>query len=1141
MSPTSMSSQAVPNGKRCWPSSSPSMKAFTKQQINTSVPLTVTPATAVTPNGASSTASPATLSIQSSPEGPRGRYLPPDFSPTPLELPETTLSTPPLQQQQQFHSAMSEAIQASKSSPGIIRRLSGAARKLRHRQSSNHIQNRDRSSGPAILRRRSNSKNGVESDATSMLDNDFEADIEDVQEDPEPVQGLGLTVDSLSRKDGTARPKPALTQGGISPIVPPMLRKGTSLIKFTKKKKKNIQFVLDPDSAKVIWDPNDPSKQFYIDDIQQIRLQSDARNYREECGVPIEYEHRWFTIIYADPNRSKGRPSKTMHLVAPNQITFTMWTTTLDDLQKYRYELMSGVAGIRLNERTLRNHWKCEMAKIFKEAEHREEDETLDLQGVENLCHSFYIHCSSKVLHSKFDEADFGGKGYLNFAEFKDFVRKLKHRDDIQDIYKSLRPIESEGLPLEDFLKFLQQTQGIDVQRSRAHWIKIFNKYIRLANKSQSIPCGADELPTDMSSTAFTEFLCSDDNNIQNFEVTEAKFDKPLNEYFISSSHNTYLLGRQVAGGSSTEAYIRALQRACRCVEIDCWDGPDGKPMVTHGHTMTTSVLFADCISVIGRYAFESSPYPLILSLEVHCKPEQQQAMVEIMIRELGEQLVTEPLVSNANRLPSPEELRNRILVKVKAGHRSDSILEPPGRRDIPNGRRDRSFSSPWSRPQILDNSTIPNAPLPSSPPSMSPSEQASAWGPGRSSMTTTSMSSGSDSEASTRRNKTLRPDRSSSKKQKLKTSKIIPSLGRLGVYTQGFTFESFTTPESKSYNHIYSMAERRFEKLCSEADLKAQLEKHNMSYLMRVYPSGFRIHSTNPDPLIFWRRGVQMMALNWQTYDLPMQLNEAMFASGSDKLGYVLKPRELRESLSMQEEITEPSILGLGKMHKQRISFSVEVISAQQLPRPRGIAPDATLDPYVEIELFSAEDKSKGIASGEGGRDASARNGMVGVGSPLRKQTHIVQANGFNPIFNEKFTLCLDTKYPSLVFVRWTVWNSPDGRTYTRNQDASPLATFTAKLSSLEQGYRHLRLYDHNGDQFNCAALFCKIKKQEPVTIEREDPIPEKTNKSLKGRFNNSAFKRTLSVENRNGKRENVNSGSSKSTINGDKSSEGI
>ena len=257
-------------------------------------------------------------------------------------------------------------------------------------------------------------------------------------------------------------------------------------------------------------------------------------------------------------------------------------------------------------------------------------------------------------------------------------------------------------------------------------------------------------------------------------------------------------------------------------------------------------------------------------------------------------------------------------------------------------------------------------------------------------------------------------------------------------------------------------------------------------------------------------------MALNWQTYDFPMQMNDAMFASGSDKLGYVLKPRELRESLSIQEEISEPSIHGLGKIQKKLIRFSVEIISAQQLPRPRGIAPDAPLDPYIEIEMFSAEDKSKGIASGEGGQDASARNGVSGIGWPHRRRTHMVQANGFNPIFGETFKLSLETKYPSLVFVRWTVWNSTDGRNYNGNQAQTLLATFTSKLSSLEQGYRYLRLYDPNGDQFNCAALFCKIKKEEPVTVEGENPMPEKKRGfSLKA----STFKRTLSVEKEEGK----------------------
>ena len=997
---------------------------------------------------------------------------------------------------------------AASRSPGLIRRISrGAANRLRRRPSSKHLSNRDRSSGPVMLRRRSDSKIGVEPDA-DMIDNDFEADIEDVQEDPEPVHGLGLSLDILGLGNGTASLKPSLTKGGIAPIVPSKLQHGTLLTKVTKKKRKDLRFVLDTNSAKVFWDPSNASKQFYVDDIQQIRLQGDAKNYREACGVGPEYESRWFTIIYADQDRAKGRPVKTMHLIAPTQVIFELWTSTLDDLQRYRHELMDGVAGSRLNEKTLRGHWRCEMAKLFNGAPHRDDEENLDFSGVEKLCLSFHIHCSKNMLRAQFEKADTNKTGFLNFDEFKDFIRRLKYRPDIKDIYKSIDP-NSEGVSLDVFLTFLRETQGINVQANRPHWVKVFNKHVRQASKGVIIQDTADDPSVQMNFVAFSEFLCSHDNNIQNFKVPEVKFDKPLNEYFISSSHNTYLLGRQFAGSSSTEAYIRALQRACRCVEIDCWDGQDGRPIVLHGRTMTSSVLFADCISVIGKYAFESSPYPLILSLEVHCNPEQQQAMVDIMIRELGEQLVREPLTSPSYALPSPEDLRNRILVKVKAGKDSNLNL------GLPAGRRDRSFSSPWSRPQILDNSAIPGTPNLSSTPSVSPPGNGSVWGP-RGSMTATSISSASE-ESDAGRADSVRLKRSGSFKQR--KSKITKALGNLGVYTRGFKFQSFTLPESKGYNHVFSLGERRFESLCKVSDTKAQLEKHNMRYLMRVYPSGYRIQSTNPDPLVFWRRGVQMMALNWQTYDLPMQMNEAMFASGSDKLGYVLKPRELREPLSLEEEISEPSIHGLGRIQKKLIRFSVDIISAQQLPRPRGVAPDALLDPYVEIEMFSAEDKAKGVASGEGGSDASARNGMSGIGSPHRRRTHVVQANGFNPVFNDSFKLSLETKYPSLVFVRWTVWNSPDGRNFNTNPNADPLATFTAKLSSLEQGYRHLRLYDHNGDQFNCAALFCKIKKEEPVTIEREDPVPEKSG-LFKNKFQKSVFARTKSMEKRTGRR---------------------
>jgi len=1034
-------------------------------------PPSSTPTSACPGPGTPNTLTPAGTPYQLASEGVRGRgngYTLP--VPAPLELGEAIMAVPEAPGALESSSSNSKA-------PGLMRRISrGAANKLtRRRQSASQNDKRDRSSGPVIMRRRSDSKTGPQPSRDVALDSSNEDD------NSEALDGLGAwagSEPSSLRSESrmmSARDVVGGTAVAIAPKVDSALQRGTVLTKVTKKHRKQVRFFLDLGAAKVFWDPSNPAKRFYIDDIKEIRVGADARNYREEHQIPEDVERRWFTIVIADSERFKGRAVKTLHLIAPSDRILDLWSTTLEHISRYRIGLMAGLAGSGQSEAVLQAHWQREMSRRFPQGMRPGEEQSLDFAAVEKVCRSLHINCSKNMLRAQFTKADAARNGKLDFSEFKDFLGRLKERRDVKEIFKSRAADHKSGLTLEEFLFFLRDVQKEDVESDRAYWINLFERFVR---RSRRVPSDASDIsaptPALMSLETFSAFLTSPSNGIYASRAPQSRFDRPLNEYFISSSHNTYLLGRQVAGASSTEAYISALQQGCRCVEIDCWDGADGRPIVSHGRTLTTSVLFADCITVINRYAFISCDFPLILSLEVHCNPEQQLAMVKIMKDAFKEQLVLEPLMTNCYILPSPEDLKRRILVKVKT---CDETTSDSRSGTVGTHGRKRSASSPFVRPtpplDINPNTQLPSL---SSPPSIGPVD---GIGPlitqDRRSLTATSLSSATeDSDGA------LVSAHDEKKKRRRQKSKITKPLSDLGIYTRGYKWHSFSSPESRKYNHIYSFAERSFESICQGYDNKVALESHNRKYLTRVYPSGFRLRSSNFDPNKFWRRGVQMAALNWQTYDIGMQMNQAMFAAGTDRTGYVLKPESLR--------LPPPENEGpKRKIERKLIRFSVDVISAQQLPRPRTIGPEDNINPYVEIEMFSADDRGQSLVVGEGGMDASARSGMSGIGYPHRRRTKIEQSNGYSPVFNDRFKLSLETKYPDLVFVRWTVWSSVDGRS-AGNNNSVQLATFTAKLTSLSQGYRYLPLYDGSGDQYLFSTLFCRISKVDPVPVQRLD-----------------------------------------------------
>ncbi|KAM0714439.1 hypothetical protein Q7P37_010226 [Cladosporium fusiforme] len=989
-------------------------------------------------------------------------------------------------------SAMSEAMTGK--SPGLIRRLSrGAHNKLRRRASTTKsMRMRDQSAGPVLMRRRSDSNNSDLAQDVSDLELDSPPEIpDDVIEErshsrgaqstraPSKVRGRHNGLANVAGRPSNASSALSSFEGGIAPAISAVLEQGTWVTKHTTKRIKRIKIWLDPNSARVCWHASNFSKSFFIDDVREIRVGADSRYARDDVQVPQDQENRMISIIYELPERSKGRTIKNMHLMTPDAYITNLWADALNKVTRERIEIMNALSSsTEKSEKSMQMAWRQAMARKPSDA-----DESFTLDDAKWICRKLEINCSEHTVRTHFTRSDINGSGSLDYSQYRDFVASFKERKDIQNLYRNIKFGTDLEMDLDTFLEFLRVEQCVNVDKDRSLWEAVFDKYAKNASNQGRLP-DAEPLVgmRTMNMLGFQNFMTSSYNTPLVQSKGEVSLDRPLNEYFVSSSHNTYLLGRQVAGASSVEGYISALVKGCRCIEIDCWDGDDGRPMVTHGRTMTTKIPFADCVSVINKYAFHSTTYPLIVSLEVHCSADQQLAMVELMKKYWEAWIVLEPLMTNSVTLPSPEELKNKILVKVKASEESDFGM--PIAENLNGRSRARSITSTFTRTPSSEPSFVSASPLVNSPPTMSPSDSlvAAVSTPRGSTTSGPTMSPSSSSEDSDHHAAAI------DKGKKRKTSKIIPELGRLGVYSQGIKYGGFGAPEAKTYNHIFSFSENTFAKLTARnSDSKSLLERHNMHHLMRVYPGARRIDSSNFNPLQAWRRGVQMAALNWQTYDVHMQVNEAMFAAGSDRLGYVLKPEELRQAkhLPIADAVAD-DIEVKEKKWKKIVKFGVDIVSAQRLPRPRNTSSETPMNPYIEFEMYSAEDKARGIATGEGGTDASARDGMLGIGSPLRKRTRVVEGNGFDPVFNQPINMTVETKHTSLIFVRWTVWNSPDGR--RANSNNTLLATFTAKLDSLQQGYRHLPLFNPNGEQYRDAKLFVKIHKDPPVTLQHDD-----------------------------------------------------
>uniref|UniRef100_A0A8C3UN92 1-phosphatidylinositol 4,5-bisphosphate phosphodiesterase n=1 Tax=Catharus ustulatus TaxID=91951 RepID=A0A8C3UN92_CATUS len=598
---------------------------------------------------------------------------------------------------------------------------------------------------------------------------------------------------------------------------------------------------------------------------------------------------------------------------------------------------------------------------------------------------------------------------------YKTFLMNLCPRPEIDEIFTSHHLKAKPYMTKEHLAKFINKKQR-DTRLNDILFPPAKPEQVQsLIEKYE--PSGFNIQRGQLSPEGMVWFLCGPENNLIVLDKLMLYQDmtQPLSHYYINSSHNTYLTAGQFSGTSSPEMYRQTLLAGCRCVELDCWKGrpPDEEPIITHGFTMTTEILFKDAIEAIAESAFKTSPYPVILSFENHVdSPKQQAKMAEYCRTIFGDMLLTEPLEKYPLKpgvpLPSPKDLFRKILIKNK---KNQSM----------SGKRQSSLKKGKNmEPETTEQPTSVDA-------------EDTVW-----------AGDVIEEEPEEEDDQLRNLDEEEIKKMQSDEGTAglevtaYEEMSSLVNYIQPIKFNSFEVSAKKNRSYVISsFTEMKAGDLLSKFPL--QFVEYNKWQMSRIYPKGTRMDSSNYQPQMFWNVGCQMVALNFQTMDVPMQQNMALFEFNG-QCGYLLKHEFMRRPDKQFDPFSVDRIDGL-----VATTVCVTVLSGQFLS-------DRSVKTYVEVELLGLP------------RDAKRKH-----------RTKLTStANSINPVWKEEAFVFEKIMMPELASLKIVAWE----------EGGKFIGQRIVPIIAMHPGYHHVCLRSESNMPLTMPALF--------VFLEIKDYVPD-------------------------------------------------